>query len=302
MFEYQIYKLNFRGGVHFGKGFLHSSGIECCADTFFSALFLEAMKKGEEDILLKAAREDRFRISDCFPFFKETYFLPKPMLHVTGENSGNSIEKKFYKNLQYIPSGFMKEYLAGAMEQVDYAKDLAYISSRTSAAVRGNVETLPYQISVCNFKKDAGLYVIVGTDEKDLGYLVDELLVSLSVSGLGGKRTEGLGRFEITYGDPDEIFLNGLNRDEGTKMLLSTALPREEEMEAALEDACYKLIQRSGYVLSETYAPEQRRKKTMYMMEAGSCFKNGFSGDVYDVSRGGTHPVYRYGKPLFFDL
>ena len=144
--------------------------------------------------------------------------------------------------------------------------------------------------------------MIIGTDDREAELLADDLFLALSAAGIGGKRTEGLGRFDLENRKPSAALLEGLNKTSGTKMLLSAALPREEEMEQVLDQASYRLIQRSGYVFSETYAPEQRRKKTLYMMEAGSCFRNGFRGDVYDVSRGGTHPVYRYGKPLFFAL
>ena len=82
-------------------------------------------------------------------------------------------------------------------------------------------------------------------------------------------------------------------------MLLSTALPREEELDAALEDSSYLLQKRAGFVFSETYAPELRKKKDLYTMQAGSCFKSRFQGDIYDVGMGGAHPVYRYAKAMF---
>ena len=83
-------------------------------------------------------------------------------------------------------------------------------------------------------------------------------------------------------------------------MLLSSALPSEEEMEKALEGASYMLVPRSGFVFSETYAHEQRKRQTLFVMEQGSCFAYPFHGDIYDVSEGsGKHPVFRYAKPLF---
>ena len=83
MFEYQIYKLNFRGGVHFGKGFLHSSGMECCADTFFSALFLEAMKKAGEPLNAGKAAEltglDRKVVDKAFAQLKKEGAIVSPV-------------------------------------------------------------------------------------------------------------------------------------------------------------------------------------------------------------------------------
>ena len=53
---------------------------------------------------------------------------------------------------------------------------------------------------------------------------------------------------------------------------------------------------------SEFYAEEYRRKRDLYVFAAGSCFKNEFEGDIYDVTNGGSHPVYRYAKPLFMGV
>ena len=86
-------------------------------------------------------------------------------------------------------------------------------------------------------------------------------------------------------------------------MTLSVALPREEELTSALEDAEYLLCKRSGFVSSDQYAPEQMRKKDLYVFKAGSCFAYRFHGDVYDVSgKGGRHPVYKYAKPMFMEV
>ena len=85
-------------------------------------------------------------------------------------------------------------------------------------------------------------------------------------------------------------------------MLLSTALPQEEEMKDSLEGASYLLQKRSGFVYSETFAEEQIRKRDMFTMQAGSCFRRVFQGAVYDVGEGGTHPVYRYAKAMFLGI
>ena len=80
------------------------------------------------------------------------------------------------------------------------------------------------------------------------------------------------------------------------------ALPQKDELTQALEGSTYLLAKRSGFVASDTYAEEQRRKRDLYVFVAGSCFKNRFSGDIYDVSAGGGHAVYRYAKPLFMGV
>ena len=86
-------------------------------------------------------------------------------------------------------------------------------------------------------------------------------------------------------------------------MLLNTALPKESELEDALLFADYSLIKRSGFVSSSNYSDSWQRKKDLIMFKSGSCFEKRFEGDVFDVSNGsGTHPVYRYGKPMLMRI
>lgn len=85
-------------------------------------------------------------------------------------------------------------------------------------------------------------------------------------------------------------------------MLLSTALPKNGELEAALDGATYLLERRSGFVASDRYADEWRKKRDLYVFASGSCFVNRFNGDVIDVSDGGGHGVYRYAKPVFIGI
>ena len=88
----------------------------------------------------------------------------------------------------------------------------------------------------------------------------------------------------------------------GRYMLLSTALATDEELESALDGASYLLTKRSGFIASDTYALEARRKRDLFVFASGSCFVNRFSGDIFDVSIGGGHPVYRYAKSLFVEV
>ena len=85
-------------------------------------------------------------------------------------------------------------------------------------------------------------------------------------------------------------------------MTLSAALPHMEELEQALDGATYQVIKRSGFVDSVRYAKEQQKHRTLYLLAAGSCFRSQFKGDIYDVANEGSHPVYRYGKPLFLGV
>lgn len=116
------------------------------------------------------------------------------------------------------------------------------------------------------------------------------------------KKSGGLGKYRYNEGQIPEQLLECLQKKSDRYMLLSVALPADEELENAMENASYLLEKRSGFVASSDYAEEWRKKKDLYVFTAGSCFVNCFAGDIYDVSEGGKHPVYRYAKPIFMGV
>ena len=306
--EYKIYKLVFQSAVHFGNGTLESSEYTFSADTLFSALCIEALKQGQEvlDEFVQAVKNGNLCFSDAFPFMGKTCFLPKPMLRINAETaSGDSIVKKAFKKLKYIPVEDMEQFIAGKYDvlHAKSLKDLGYHDMKVSVSIRGNEETEPYRVGIYYFNKGNGLYIITGYEKEEDSYLLEDLLQSLSYSGIGGKRNSGYGRFELYAGKMDEALLRMLKEDGDRYILLSCALPAENELEDVLPGARYLLSKRSGFVASDSYAECQMKKKDLFVFCSGSCFCKRFSGDVYDVSASaGTHAVYRYAKPLFLGV
>lgn len=301
--KYEIYKLKFTTGVHFGDGMLNDSIYTFRADTLFSAMYIEALKAGLERKLYEGVCSGKLLFSDALPYVEDQYMVPKPILYIEPKNRGDSSDKKKYKKLKYLPADKLDAYLSGNIDlDKDPMKEFGEFSQRTMAAVRREDETLPYQVGVYRYKEGRGLYFIVGYREPEMLELAESLLEAVSFGGIGGKKSGGLGRFEYKKGRRDGKLKERLGQSGTYQMLLSCALPQKEEMESALEGASYLLEKRSGFVASETYAEELRKKKDLYVFSAGSCFKNPFRGSVYDVSEGGNHPVYRYGLSMFMGV
>jgi len=301
-----MYCLRFPAGVHFGERSLEESGYSFSADTLFSALYIEALKYGRDvaEWLLQKTCSGEILFSDAFPYMGETYYLPKPLKRVeVSDTQGDSKIKKAFKALPYIPMEQMGSYMAGELDVVWEKRKLGNLGRRyvkTSAAIHGREETEPYHVGVYYFNDGCGLYFIVKLADEPMENQMYDLLDSLSFSGIGGKRTAGLGRFEI-----DKIQAldpQNFQRKGKAYMSLSISLPREHEMEKVLHHAQYQVQKRSGFVASFEYAPEYRKKRDIFLFSAGSCFEQDFQGDVYDVSEGGSHPVYRYAKPIFWTL
>lgn len=306
--EYKLYKLSFQTAVHFGSGTLESAEAAFCADTLFSALCQEAYRQSPDWMvqLYKYACEDKLRLSDAFPYDGDTYFLPKPMTKIEGEQrESSSVIKKAYKKLKYIPVQAFDEYLQGKFDvlRAGQSRPFGISESRATVSIRGTEKTEPYRIGIYTFFEGNGLYFIVGYESNEAVLLMEDLLKRLTYSGLGGKRTAGYGRFKFKTNKLPSQLESRMEREGHKYMSLSVSLPRKEEMERVMTDAEYILCRRSGFVASETYAAEQMRKKDIYVFKAGSCFSKKFRGDVYDVScKGGKHAVYRYAKPLFMEV
>lgn len=304
--KYKIYQLSFPQAVHLGERSLDEALPTFCADTLFSALYQEALKVGSDyaEKFYGSAVAGKLLLSDAFPYIGNMYYLPKPMLRPeTEDTQGDSVVKKAFKKLKYIPINKTKEYMAGKLDaQKENTAMKAFTKSylKTSAAVPDDEDTKPYHVGTVTFGEDSGLYIITAVEADEDEKRLNELMKMLSYAGIGGKRASGLGRFTIVR----ERKMNSANfeKDSEWKMTLGISLPRDEELESVMPDAHYQIKKRSGFVASSTYAPEQRKKRDLFMFAAGSCFKNRFEGDIYDVSDGGAHPVYRYGKPLFWAL
>lgn len=307
--KYIIYKLSFPNGVHFGNKSLEDSEFTFHADTLFSALCQEAKKDSLDSLekLVEKAKNGDIVLSDAFPFIDNEFYIPKPIIRIESEEKGDSKTKKAFKRLTYITMSGLVEYLNGqcdAQEEVKKIGKLGQASSRVLTDQRRE-ETLPYRVGVYNFnvdEYDCGLYVILGYDNDDDYFMLSNLFEGLSYSGIGGKRSSGLGRFDIrTSKIPPEIEKR-LNNDGSRYMSLSVALPNDDEFENALANSSYKLIKRSGFVASADYADEYMRKRDLFVFDAGSCFTFKFDGVVADVSEYGRHPVYRYAKPMFLEV
>jgi CRISPR-associated protein Csm4 len=144
------------------------------------------------------------------------------------------------------------------------------------------------------------MYIIAGFDDKGAEELFNEIMQSLRYSGIGGRRSSGCGRFSFVKSNLEEK--RGLGEKGKYYISISTSMAKDSELKDVLDGASYKLIKRSGYVLSSTYSEKQLKKRDFYMFAPGSVFNKQFCGDIFDVSSNGTHPVYRYAKPMLIGM
>lgn len=313
-----IYKLNFTSALHIGNDLgtdnLASSECTIHSDTIFSSLCIEALNCGGQECLDKLVdyfNNNQAVISDAFPFKDDIYFLPKPLYRETSKNPKfDPKDRKVYKKLSFISASMYKSYIANTkdfdiQDALEKQKDIFFPFKRECAAVSRKEETEPYFVGGVSFNKNCGLYIIMSFANDSVKDFMESLLKSLAFSGIGGKRSVGMGQFklrdsvEISTADKElNTMLN--NQDADFYITLNTSLPTDEDLGIAMgKESKYAICRRGGFVQSSTYSNTQLKKKTIYAFAPGSYFKNKYQGKIHNVSCKVRHPVYKYLKPMF---
>jgi len=299
--NYNIYKLYFKTPVHFGKGRLNTSSNTFFADTLFSAMCKEAIMlygdKGAK-MLYNMVLENKLKLSDAMPFFNDNIlFVPKPIMDI---ECSLHFERKLEK-LDYIPIEHINNFSDESYDPsnaIEMLEKMGKEGVHTCVAVKEFEDNEPYNVGIYSFAENCGLYFIAVTDQ-NIEENIDEIMKSLSFTGLGGKISSGLGKFEYKKCKINKSIIQNFEKQSDVYMTLSVSMANDSELENAVKEAGYKMIKRSGFVSSENYSYKMLKKRDFYCFKGGSCFKTKFEGGVFDVSSGGNHPVYRYAKPMF---
>lgn len=319
--NYCLYKLQFDAPIHFGPSdtalSLYSSEERFCADTLFSALCHSALSLGgaaQAEALCRWAWEGALLLSDGLLWQGEQFYLPKPCWNGTFTSEVPTRQRKALKALNWVPVSRFEEFTASLRGGEVYKLSAQpepgrHVEVERARVSRQQEDTEPYYVGAYVFCEDAGLYVLAGCETEEQQSTVAKLLDGLGWTGIGGKVSSGYGKFHIAQTLPLSPACTGDARwlydrlNDGSaphQLLLTTSLPREDELDAAMEHACCQVVRRGGFVQPGTEADGARKKQTQYFLAAGAVLGRRFSGDLYDV--GGTAPVYRYGKPMFLGV
>lgn len=294
---YKMYKLKFNSPVHFGNKTSGSTSSTFTADRLFSAFCVESAKSGQvENIgkMVEGIKQGKFLLSDGFPYSKDDLYIPRPLIE-----TGNT--KQGMEKLDFIPFSMLEKYKTGRINVSDVLAEQSKLGNYTTST---NCSKDVYMTGMYEYAEESGIYFIVGYEDEDLFYIFDDMLSILGYIGIGGRLTYGCGKFE-NYGSEDlpKEYLDLLTKESDSYCTLSVSLGKEEELEELLNDSTYNIITRGGYVVSDTYSDSKVRKADVHLFKSGSVFRNKFEGDVFDINRGnGSHPVWKYGKPMFLAI
>ena len=325
---YLLYKLKFPNGIHVGvNSSLELTSTTVSSDVFYSAFYAEYIRIfGENDReLFQLTENDEFKISDLLPFkemkTETVFYVPKPFVNDIKRKQSNDeneqvVDRKKVKKLSYIPANRLKEYfefLETGKNFPEIDNDFGEKELHTKNKVsRIGEDTELYNVEVFRFNKDSGLYFIVQLPEK-WQEKFENVLESLSLTGIGGKRSAGYGEFSITddgmifdgedfdiIESEDDKFINeSLYKESEKYLLLSSYLPQKDEIEKIKnKENGYQLIKRSGFVNSPKYSENPQKRKQVYMISSGSVLNFKPAGRLADLKLHGNHSIYRMGKPI----
>lgn len=318
-----LFRLRFDTAAHFGTSdsaqSLEVGEDHFRADTLFSALCQTALTLwGEEGVtwLAEQIQSGEVAFSDSMPYVGEHLLLPKPCFHTRHHQEVPAPVRKMMKKLTWIPVSAFSDFAAslqgGPLFDVQrHQFHFGDFSQTTKVSVTGLEEPKPYQVSAFTFSHDAGLWFLAQYRSQEQERRLRTLVTALGMSGIGGKVSAGYGRFHVAEcvrlddaAEPQYVWLReALGQDNSPSwLLLTSSLPREEELERVLDGAFYQVVRRGGFVQSETFAPDAVKKQTQYYLAAGAVTNRRFHGALYVVAEKGNHPVYRYSVPMMLGV
>ena len=304
-----ICDLNFhtpaRFGADAGGGSLTGAGMTFRADMLFSALFRALQPQGEADALLRAVQGGALCFSDALPRNGSTRFIPRPV-GIFAQPGDAATEdpsrRKLLKKIGFIPVEKLDDFLAGRAD-LKALHDMNRFGSafeQTRVNTRDGEQPLPYRVGGFRFAPDCGLFIAAGGTDGALA-LFARGMAALAAEGIGGKVSSGWGKFTPEIIPAPAEWARALDDASAPQqLLLSTALPAEDELEGALEDAYTTVVRRGGFAFSEQIRPF--KKQTVFLLGAGSTFRRRFAGCVLDVGIDMPHPVWRCARAMFMGV
>lgn len=328
--NYYLYPLRFLTPVHFGDtsegGTLESITCTLGSDIVFSACCHELLHdKLQLEGFVNAVANKQILFSSLLPYHisdgEYQFYVPSPIMHIHAqdipitsfdETKRVATAQKKIKSIEYIRASNLLEYKTYINK--DIADKGVPVFGETQSVAQVNMrgeKSLPYYVGGYQFLKNTGLYLIMGFHDESMQEFFESIIESLGVSGIGGKRSSGYGKFELAD-DPIELSLEGIYEDDRALyslltgsyqhvMCISSCVPTFDEIQL-LKKGSYTLQKRGGFVVSPGVKTQVKRN-SYYVIKEGSVCSSVLDGQMLTIT-GDTlpHPVYRNGTGLWIGV
>jgi CRISPR type III-A-associated RAMP protein Csm4 len=263
-----------------------------------------------------------FLLSSALPYDEEQSiaFVPRPQRRpAVDEEAEQGWDAKVLKRVEYVDAAILPWFRGEHLEAppVARAEVLVAGSARKSEGEavlwrgsyrpgvtldRATSASQVYATVATSYACSLAVYVLAES-ETELS-AIESLLDVLARTGIGGRRSRGLGGFTWRR---REAAIPLSARPVG--MALSLVWPRRDELESEAlspaEGLGYRLVERQSWLSSPAWS--SARSRTLTLIGEGSYLNSdlapciGGLADVTPTDRGGRHAVFRYGFGLFLD-
>lgn len=325
----RAYKIKFHSPFHIDAGSAVDGPSETFirSDTLFSAIVSASRKLYGNDIAEKFLQAKSLVLSSAFPFYKDEFFFPKPLIFsprivkdysqmkifkkikfiskdiLLKVLSGNQVEDEFF-NPEYVLNECWRSFPNVKSDDVN-KNDIIFRKNENPHIVvdRLSNSTQIFHKTEIYFNKNAGLFFLAEVNE-DLINKFEAVLNFLGDEGIGADRTIGKGFFEV-----EKVKLEfSLNSDSDFYYSLSLYSPSKEEFEQIIpSESYYDFILRSGWISNNTLS-----RKTLRMFTEGSVLKIKSKqkpcGIIHKVLNKEDYPgylnndIFRSGQTLFLPI
>ena len=280
----------------------------------------------EPDVITELAAAPPFLLSSAFPYFQQSYFLPRPLGSTAPKLPDEDLHShKKLKKIQWVASSLWHlttandlQFRVGdidivqstvALPKANYdspEKMKLWVEEGRPRLATDRISGAPLEGQLFNFGRvhfhpDAGLYFLVNFDSENVRQCFEAALSLLGDSGIGADRSNGNGFFSWQRADnfPKLMITNS-----NTSVALSLISPAPGDFsDTWLDGASYNLTSRGGWI-----AHHGLRRRRLRMFTEGSQFRRPLVGHVVEVTPTNTsgeklspHPVYRDGRGFFIE-
>jgi len=303
---WHILKLTLTGPLHVGHD-IAGVGIEnvqpwAHSDTLYSAL-ISAVAEEKPSLLDKLLNAD-FRMTSCFPWSGENYYLPRPLAPVPAwfTSRATRVRATDWLDLHGFFAWQTGRFLPNA--DVHLATGIqAGSASVTRVRPRNALDRLTsasmlYHCGEVYFKSGSGLYFVLDADNGVVDRVAEGLEI-LGRLGLGGRRSTGGGRFRFEQLSAEDSEWRRIRNAEGdASTLLSLWYPTAQEKRGLTDDSvAYRLVPRRGWAYWSMLGSQMKRNPVQ-MLGEGSVFRTEpKGGEPVDLAPAGApQKALRWGR------
>jgi CRISPR type III-A-associated RAMP protein Csm4 len=329
--------------IHLGRGSdeLDKTELIYHSDSMKSAIYSLGINKFNEwknyDYFFHG-----FKLSSCFPYAQDEYFLPRPHIRkrILFDGLENDLIAKRAKKIEYLSANVFEAFLNTGLDdfivhESQLTADLSFICEKTSTPIKKSKGTaqkisffrtevqqrvavsatgsdedpIPFYIDRIYFEEDCGFYFLASFSNENLREQVLTAMKLLGDHGIGTDRSVGNGLFDFDIDKDCTGFSFSFTGKANLQIPLGLFMPARNELKAIdLSKSAWKLFKRGGYMGGSNEDKFRHlRKKSIYMFGEGSVFSSGIElkGKYEDLKPDWNepmHPAWRCGMPIILSI